>query len=139
MKLWNRVRFWLGRRRLDRELAAEVDAHRGMIEHQLREEGLSAEEAHAAALRQFGSDLAARERSRDEWGFPWLDAALRDFNQAIILNPDYAMAYFNRAVAHYHLKEYDEAWKDVRTCEKLGGRPTPDFLKALDEAARRPQ
>ena len=85
MRLWNRIRFWVSRRRLDRELADEASAHREMIERQLRQEGLSAADARAAALRQFGSDLGAREQSRDEWGFPWLDAALRDARFALRL------------------------------------------------------
>ncbi|MGP8244252.1 MAG: ADOP family duplicated permease [Bryobacteraceae bacterium] len=85
MRLWNRVRFWFTRGRLDSELAAETRAHRDMIEAQLRGQGLSAADAHAAALRQFGNDLAAREQSRDEWGFAWLDAALRDGRFALRL------------------------------------------------------
>ena len=44
-----------------------------MLERQLRDEGLSPADAHAAARRRFGNDLGARERSRDEWGFAWLD------------------------------------------------------------------
>ena len=67
-----------------------------------------------------------------------LDEAVRDFDRAISLNPDYAFAYFNRAVARFHLKEYEGALEDVRMCEKLGVRPPPDFLKVLAAAAPRP-
>ncbi len=41
------------------------------------------------------------------------------------------------AVARYHLKEYGQALKDVRMCEKLGVRPPADFLKSLNQAAGR--
>ncbi len=85
MRLWNRIRFWFTRGRLDSELADEIRAHREMLERQLRDEGLSPAAAHAAARRRFGNDLGARERSRDEWGFPWLDAALRDARFALRL------------------------------------------------------
>ena len=36
-------------------------------------------------------------------------------------------------------KEYGKALEDVRMCEKLGGRPAPDFLKALTQATARPR
>jgi putative ABC transport system permease protein len=85
MRIWNRIRFWFTRGRLDSELADEIRAHREMLERQLRDEGLSTAAARAAAQRQFGNDLGARERSRDEWGFPWLDAALRDARFALRL------------------------------------------------------
>jgi len=85
MKLWNRIRFWLTRTRLDSELADEIGAHREMLERQLRGEGLSPADAHAAARRRFGNDLGARERSRDEWGFAWLEPALRDARFALRL------------------------------------------------------
>ncbi|MGA2119555.1 MAG: ABC transporter permease [Bryobacteraceae bacterium] len=85
MKLWNQIRFWFARGRLDSELADEIGVHREMLEGQLRAEGLPPVAAHAAARRRFGNDLGARERSRDEWGFAWLDAGLRDARFALRL------------------------------------------------------
>ena len=83
MKIWNRIRFWSARTRLDRDLAAETRAHREMLAEHFEQEGMSPEEAHFAAWRRFGSDLSSREKSREEWGFRWLDAVLRDVRFAL--------------------------------------------------------
>ncbi|MDI6782387.1 MAG: tetratricopeptide repeat protein [bacterium] len=40
------------------------------------------------------------------------DLAIKDFNQAINLDPKYADAYFYRGVAYYHKDDYDLAIKD---------------------------
>lgn len=82
MRIWNRLLLWFSRPRLDRELADEIRAHQDMLREQFIREGLSPEDAHAAALRQFGSDLSSMEQSREEWGFRWLDAIFRDLRFA---------------------------------------------------------
>jgi len=51
------------------------------------------------------------------------------------LKPDFALAYYNRAVAHYEVKAYDKAWTDVKMFVRLGGQPEAEFLKALGQAA----
>ena len=66
-----------------------------------------------------------------------LSEAVRDYDKAIGLKPDYAAAYNNRAVAHYELRAYDQAWLDVSAFQKLGGRPNPGFIKALQQASGR--
>ena len=66
-----------------------------------------------------------------------LAEAIRDYDRAIALKPDYREAYNNRAVVCYQMKQYDKALADVKMFQTLGGRPNPDFLKALTEAARR--
>jgi tetratricopeptide (TPR) repeat protein len=63
--------------------------------------------------------------------------AIADYDKAIALQPDCANAYNNRAVAHYKMKAYDEAWTDVKMVVRLGGRPNPGFLKALQKASGR--
>ncbi len=82
MKAWNRIRLWAARPRLEAELREEMAAHREMLEEKLRGEGMSPEEARLTARRRFGGELSAREQSRDEWGFAWLDAILRDLRFA---------------------------------------------------------
>ena len=37
------------------------------------------------------------------------------------------------------MKNYDKALEDVKMCLKLGGRPDPDFLKALNDAYAKPK
>jgi putative ABC transport system permease protein len=83
MKTWNRLRFWLSRDRLGRELADEIGAHRGMLEEQYLQAGSPPQEARASTQRRFGNDLGNIELSRDEWGFRWLDALVRDAKFAL--------------------------------------------------------
>ncbi|MBI4873906.1 MAG: ABC transporter permease [Acidobacteria bacterium] len=78
MKLWNRVRFWLRRSRLDNDLAEELRLHRQMLEEQLVRDGLPPGEARFAAARRFGGTTAAVEQSRDEWSLAWIDSIVKD-------------------------------------------------------------
>jgi tetratricopeptide (TPR) repeat protein len=63
--------------------------------------------------------------------------AIELYEKAIELDPDYAKAYYNRAVAYYYMKEYDKAWDDVYKTQSLGNQVHPGFLKALREASGR--
>jgi tetratricopeptide (TPR) repeat protein len=65
------------------------------------------------------------------------DDAVSDYTRAIALKEDLAEAYNDRAVAYLHLKEYAKGLADVRTCQKLGGRPAPKLVEELVRAADR--
>src|SRR5688500_743231 len=56
-ELWRRLVYIVNRGRVERELAAEMDAHRAMM----------------ADPRRFGNVLRLREESRDVWGWGWLE------------------------------------------------------------------
>ena len=60
---------WRQRRRVDRELAAEMAEHLAERVAQLREEGYSEDEASALARRRFGNVTLLREDSRTAWGW----------------------------------------------------------------------
>jgi len=60
------------------ELDDEMRAHREMLEEQFVLQGMSREEAAAAARKHFGNQLGAMEESRDQWRFAWLDGIMRD-------------------------------------------------------------
>lgn len=47
------------------------------------------------------------------------DQAIRDFNEAIRLDPNLADAYYNRGVAHYHKGNYDQALQDYDEAIRL--------------------
>ncbi|MGO8706014.1 MAG: tetratricopeptide repeat protein [Candidatus Brocadiia bacterium] len=67
-----------------------------------------------------------------------LDEALSDYSRAIELkpdSPDFAEPYYYRAVIFYEKKEYGKALEDIGKFRKLGGKPSPQFLKDLDKAA----
>jgi tetratricopeptide (TPR) repeat protein len=53
------------------------------------------------------------ERGRAYDGLVFLEKAVADYTQCIILDPEYIRAYNNRAVAHYKLKKYREAIADA--------------------------
>lgn len=40
------------------------------------------------------------------------ELAIKDFNKALELNPDYAEAFYNRGLAYFHLKKYSESIND---------------------------
>ena len=42
-----------------------------------------------------------------------IDAAVEDFDQAILHNPDYAQAYLSRGTAHYNMGNFELALKDL--------------------------
>jgi putative ABC transport system permease protein len=78
-----RVLALVRRRRLDRELEAEIEAHLEMAERDARKEGLSAEEARWAARRRFGGIEQMKEEHRDRRSVRWIETVVRDFRFAI--------------------------------------------------------
>jgi protein O-mannosyl-transferase len=101
----------------------------------------------AEAIRDFDQALALNPAYAEAYynrGNARTDAnhhseAVEDYDKAIALKPGFASAYNNRAVAYYELKSFDKAWEDVNMFVRLGGRPDPGFLKALNQACPRPQ
>ena len=65
------------------------------------------------------------------------DRAIADFTQALTLNPNYAQAYYHRAVAALFQKDYTKAWADVKRFQQAGGKPDPQFLRDLRKASGR--
>ena len=66
------------RRRRDRELQEEVDAHLRMAIRDRMERGQSREEASYAALAEFGNKVLVKEVTRDMWGWASLERLLQD-------------------------------------------------------------
>jgi predicted permease len=85
MRIWNRIRCYSMRPRLDQELMNELRVHQEMLEEQFVREGMSASDARFAVRRQFGSKANSMDESRDEWGYRWLDSLIRDAKFAIRL------------------------------------------------------
>jgi putative ABC transport system permease protein len=69
---------FLFRRRLDRELAQELEAHLEEKVADLIESGVSEPEARDQAKREFGNAICYREISREVWGWVWLETLLQD-------------------------------------------------------------
>ncbi|HEY3740218.1 MAG TPA: ABC transporter permease [Bryobacteraceae bacterium] len=64
-ELWRKLHYLVNRRRIERELGEELDAHRAEMGE------------HAAG---FGSSLKLREDSNEAWGFGWLDRLRQDIH-----------------------------------------------------------
>ncbi len=52
--------------------------------------------------------------------------AIRDYGEAIRLDPEFAIAYYNRGVAHYYMQGYDQAIRDFGEAIRLD----PEFAIA---------
>ena len=71
-----RLRYLLGRRQFDADLAEELEFHRAMKQHELEADGQPRDAAIAASRRALGNMALAQDRARDEWIRPWLSEAV---------------------------------------------------------------
>ena len=84
MREWlTRLRDWLRRDRLDRELQEELRFHRDQLERDARGAGAPADEASHLARRRLGNVTRVREEARDRWSWPWLDHFQKDLRYAL--------------------------------------------------------
>jgi len=73
-RLWAMVRV----RRLEADLADELQFHRDMKQQELQRAGLSAEQARLAARAALGNVTRSREDARAIWLWPWLESVWQD-------------------------------------------------------------
>ncbi len=73
-ELLRRVWYFLRRRRVDADVAEELELHRALKRHEMETTGMSAADALCAARREMGDVLGAREDARAVWVPPSLDA-----------------------------------------------------------------
>ena len=86
-----RLRYLLQQRKLEAEVAEEIEAHRLMAEERARANGVTLRDAGAASRRAMGNVMLAREEARAAWIAPWMDSAWQDVA--------YALRMFRRAPA----------------------------------------
>jgi hypothetical protein len=75
---WRRFVFFFRRGQFQRELQEEMEEHVRMKQKDLTDEGMPPQEARNAVRREFGNALLLRERSRDMWGWNWLETFFQD-------------------------------------------------------------
>src|SRR6266571_1998465 len=86
---FRRIYYLLNRRRLERELQHDMEVHREMLGQDSRKE--------------FGNPLLLRERSREAWGWSWLDRFGQDLRfGARLLRKSPALAFTAIAVQVLH-------------------------------------
>ena len=67
----------------DSELAEEIQTHLELEELDNREFGMLPDEAHYAAVRRLGNATLVLERSREMWGWAWLETMGQDLRYAL--------------------------------------------------------
>ena len=81
-----RLLFFFRRNQFDRDLEDELRFHEEMKTRALADaDGMSGDEARAAARRRVGNPLRLRERSREPWTFPTVDTLAQDVRHALRL------------------------------------------------------
>src|SRR5580698_9124258 len=82
----SRAGAWLGAlansQKFDSEMDEELRLHEELKARELRETGMSNEEARYAARRQMGNALRLREESREAWGWSWIEQRTADIKYA---------------------------------------------------------
>ena len=81
-----RLLFFFQRNQFDRDLEDELRFHEEMKAHALADaDGMSGDEARAAARRRIGNPLRLREQSREPWIFVTLETFAQDVRHALRL------------------------------------------------------
>jgi putative ABC transport system permease protein len=81
-----RLLFFFRRNQFDRDLEDELRFHEEMKAHALADaDGVSGDEARAAARRRIGNPLRLREQSREPWSFPTVETLAQDVRHALRL------------------------------------------------------
>ncbi len=75
-----RLRALLMRRKLDRDLEDEIAFHLAMREAKSRSAGMSADEARAGSLKQFGNPAYLKETCRTMWTFHFWETVWQDLS-----------------------------------------------------------
>jgi hypothetical protein len=66
-----------------------------------------------------------------------MDSIISVFTDAINKDPNYAGAYYNRAIAYYYKRDYEKSWRDVYVAQTLGTKFSDDFLNSLKKVSHR--
>ena len=81
-----RLLFFFQRNQFDRDLEDELRFHEEMKAHALADaDGMSGDEARAAARRRIGNSLRLREQAREPWMFPTIETLAQDVRHALRL------------------------------------------------------
>jgi putative ABC transport system permease protein len=78
MELWRRVTYLARRKQMDADLAEEMRLHLELRAAENAAGGASSDNASNSAHKNFGNVTRLREKSRDAWGWGWLDSLAQD-------------------------------------------------------------
>jgi len=77
-EIWRRLRALVRRRQNDRDLEEEMRLHVELRAEEQIKTGVAPDDARSTAQLRFGNALLMKERSRDVWGWRWLETFLQD-------------------------------------------------------------
>ena len=84
--VFRRLLFFFQRNQFDRDLRDELRFHEEMMAHNLADaDGMSGDEARAAARRRLGNSLRVREESREPWSFAAVETLAQDVRHTLRL------------------------------------------------------
>ncbi len=83
LRILRRLHYVLRHRRLEAELAEEIESHRAMRQHDLEARGLARADARQESRRRLGNVTLAREDVRGIWLWPWLESVRQDVAYAL--------------------------------------------------------
>jgi predicted permease len=78
MNIIRRLQYLIRNRRMEQDLAEEMDFHRAMVQKDLEASGLAPHDAALAGRRAMGASTQMREASRAVWIWPWLESVAQD-------------------------------------------------------------
>src|SRR5262245_2485317 len=79
LRIWiHRLLATIRRRRLERDLDAEIQSHIEMGAEDNLRQGMNADDARLSAMREFGGVDQAKERYRDFRGIPFFESLFQD-------------------------------------------------------------
>jgi predicted permease len=78
-----RLKTLFSKRRMDRDMAEELEFHHAMLRAKLEREGVPHDEIDSAARRRFGNAGRWHERLRELWQFRTLENLLRDVSYSV--------------------------------------------------------
>src|SRR5256885_16900333 len=81
--LFRRLAFLLRNRRVQDDLAEEIEFHRALHQASLEGSGMARVEAEAESRRAMGNVTLAREDARAVWLWPWLESVWQDVAYAL--------------------------------------------------------
>ncbi len=83
MNIFRRLQYLFKNRRMEQDLAEEMDFHRALVQKDLEASGLTPHEAALAGRRAMGAATQMREASRAVWIWPWLESIAQDTAYAL--------------------------------------------------------
>ena len=61
------------------------------------------------------------------------EKAIEQYETGLTISPDYTLIHYNKALAHFSLKEYTEAFKHYNRAVELGYPENPRFRNAIED------